>query len=191
MSFDAKQAQTDAALLAAFAQGDKGAAHDLTQRLLPLAYGQAMRMLQNSAQAEDVAQEAMLRLWKAAPNWEPGKARASTWLYQVVSNLCIDILRKAAPASIDEIAEPTDPVESASDRLQNLARANALKTAIGSLPERQAQAVSLRHLEGCSNPEIADIMDLKVEAVESLIARGKRRMVQLLSPRKAELGFTE
>lgn len=71
------------------------------------------------------------------------------------------------------------------------ARMRALSEALAALPERQAQAVALRHLEGLSNPEIARIMEIGVEAVESLTARGKRALAAILSGRKAELGYDD
>ena len=84
----------DAALLAAFARGDARAAKLLTARLGPRAYGVALRVLGHRADAEEVAQEAMLRLWRAAADWQPGAALPSTWLYRVVVNLCIDRQRQ-------------------------------------------------------------------------------------------------
>lgn len=180
----------DAALLAAYAGGDRGAAALLTSRLLPRVFAQAMRMLQDRAEAEDVAQEAMLRLWKQAPDWRAGEAKVSTWMYRVTANLCTDRLRKRRPTEpLDAVAEPADGRASVLSEMVEAERRAALTAALGDLPERQAQAVSLRHLEGLSNPEIGSIMDMSVEAVESLIARGKRGLVQRLAGRKADLGY--
>jgi RNA polymerase sigma factor (sigma-70 family) len=67
----------------------------------------------------------------------------------------------------------------------------ALQAALAALPDRQRQAVVLRHIEGLSNPEIAQIMDLGVEAVESLTARGKRALAAQLAGRRDELGYTD
>lgn len=182
----------DAALLVAYANGDPDAAQLLTQRLLPSVYGQAMRMLTDRAEAEDVAQEAMIRLWKIAPDWRQGEAQVSTWLYRVVANLCTDRLRKRrGNLGLDQVAEVSDGAPSAADELQRASRINALKDALAQLPERQAQAVALRHLEGLSNPEIAEIMDISVTSVESLTARGKRALAALLSNQKEALGFED
>jgi len=85
----------DEALLVAYANGDGQAAAFLTARLLPRVLGQATRILANSAEAEDVAQDAMMRLWKIAPDWRQGEAQVSTWLHRVVANLCTDRLRKS------------------------------------------------------------------------------------------------
>lgn len=179
----------DGALLVAFAAGNLSAARQLTIRLTPRAMGQAMRMLGNAADAEDVVQDAMMRLWKQAPEWRQGEAQVSTWLYRVVANLCTDRLRKKRGVGLDEVAEPLDPALSAPDQIQGQTRLAALRDALAQLPDRQAQAVSLRHLEGLGNPEIAQIMDISPRAVESLTARGKRALAALLAGRKDELGF--
>ena len=84
----------DAALLVAFANGDAGAAQLLAERLLPRTLAQAQRMLGDRAEAEDVAQEAMMRLWRIAGEWRQGEAQVSTWLYRVTANLCTDRLRR-------------------------------------------------------------------------------------------------
>jgi RNA polymerase sigma factor (sigma-70 family) len=184
--------QSDADLLAAFAAGDRGAAMVLTQRLTPRVMGQAYRMLGNRAEAEDVAQDAMMRLWKIAADWDPDRAQITTWLYRVVANLCTDRLRKSGRGvSLDAIEEPSDPRKSAAQDIQDTARSAALHSAMADLPDRQAQAVALRHLEELGNPQIATIMDTNVRTVESLIARGKRALIAKLSGRKDELGYDD
>ncbi|MCF2869964.1 sigma-70 family RNA polymerase sigma factor [Octadecabacter sp. G9-8] len=183
---------SDADLLAAFAAGDRSAAMTLTQRLTPRVMGQAFRMLGNRAEAEDVAQDAMMRLWKIAPDWDRDRAQVTTWLFRVVANLCTDRLRKSGRGvALDAIEEPSSDAPSAAQSLQDSARTLALRAALAELPERQARAVSLRHLEELGNPEIATIMDTNVRTVESLIARGKRALIARLSGRKAELGYED
>ena len=181
----------DEVLLIAYGNGDLDAARDLTARLTPRLLGQAMRMLQDRAGAEDVAQEAMLRLWHVAPDWRQGEAQVSTWAYRVVSNLCMDRLRQRRPIGLDQIAEPEDSAPSVTDRMQTSSRLRALSDALATMPDRQAQAVALRHLEELGNPEIAMIMEITVEAVESLTARGKRALAAILAGRKAELGYED
>ncbi|MDA9208363.1 sigma-70 family RNA polymerase sigma factor [Octadecabacter sp.] len=183
---------TDADLLSAFATGDRSAALELTQRLTPRVMGQAFRMLGNRAEAEDVAQEAMMRLWKIAPEWDAERALVTTWLYRVVANLCTDRLRKRGRGvALDAIEEPADETPSVVAGMQDTARISALRSALADLPDRQAQAVSLRHLEELGNPQIADIMDTNVRTVESLIARGKRALIAKLAGRKDELGYDD
>ncbi|WP_299691121.1 RNA polymerase sigma factor [uncultured Tateyamaria sp.] len=181
----------EAALLARYARGDAAAARALTTRLTPRAYGHAMRLLGDRAEAEDVAQEAMMRLWKIAPDWRTGEAKVTTWLYRVVANLCTDRLRRRprGPVALDDVAEPLDPAPGAEDRLLAQARRDALARALASLPERQRLAVMLRHFEGATNPEIAERLDVSVEAVESLTARGKRALAAALKGQATALGY--
>lgn len=192
LSSDADQIP-DSALLVAYANGDPAAARDLSARLLPRFMGQAVRMLQDRAEAEDVAQEAMMRLWKIAPDWRQGEAQVSTWLYRVVANLCTDRLRrrKRGGVGLDQIAEPADTAPGAAAVIQDETRLRALSDALAQLPDRQAQAVALRHLEGLSNPEIAAIMDISPRAVESLTARGKRALSAALADQREALGYDD
>lgn len=179
------------ALLTLFANGDDAAARVLTARLLPRVLGQAVRMLGERSEADDVAQEALLRLWKIAPQWRQGEAQVSTWLYRVTANLCTDRLRKRGRmAPLEAAPEPADETASVAEKMQSRSRAEALSAALAELPERQREAVVLRHIEGLGNSEIAGIMDISLEAVESLTARGKRALTAILSGRRDELGFS-
>ncbi|NOE25388.1 RNA polymerase sigma factor [Ruegeria sp. HKCCD6157] len=180
---------SDDALLRQFADGEAGAARILTDRLGPRCYSVALRMLGNRAEAEDVTQDAMMRLWQMAPNWVSGQAKVSTWLYRVTLNLCVDIRRKKTPDRLLDVPEPEDGKASVVDRMQDEARKDALQSALAELPERQRQAVVLRHIEELPNPEIAGIMGISVEAVESLTARGKRSLTAILAGRREELGY--
>ena len=189
MALDALSDVSDEALLVLYANGDPWAARALTLRLTPRVLGFAARMLSDRTEAEDVAQEAMLRLWRMAPDWQQGEARVATWLYRVASNLCLDRLRRSRPRGLDEVAEPEDATPGVVARLIEADRALALDEALAALPDRQRQAVVLRHIEGLTNPEIAAVMDIGVEAVESLVARGKKGLAALLSGRRAELGY--
>lgn len=189
MPLDQNSDISDDALLLLYANGDEAAARILTIRLAPRAYAQAFRMLGNAAEAEDVAQEAMMRVWKIAPEWRTGEAKVTTWLYRVTANLSTDRLRQRRGTSLDSIDEPIDPSPSADDVMQNTARNDALQAALMDLPDRQRQAVILRHIEEMPNPEIAEIMEISVEAVESLTSRGKRALAKILKGQKSALGF--
>lgn len=191
MAFDDPDAIPDDALLVLYANGDGAAARVLTARLAPRVLAQAARMLGDRAEAEDVAQEAMLRLWRVAPEWRQGEAKVTTWLYRVTANLCTDRLRRrrGGMADLDTIPEPVDPAMGADEAIQTRARMDALQEALNQLPDRQRQAVVLRHIEGLGNPEIAAILDISTEAVESLTARGKRALARLLAERREDLGY--
>ena len=191
LSADPNAAPSDDALLVLFANGDKRAAQDLTERLVPRVFSVALRVLGDRSEAEDVAQDAMMRLWRMAPEWQPGKAKVSTWLYRVTMNLCLDIKRRqrARTVPLDKVPELADEALNAMDHLQHKARADALQQALMTLPDRQRQAAVLRHIEDISNPEIAEIMDISTEAVESLTARGKRALSSALVGRRKELGY--
>lgn len=190
MPFDAA-GLSDEALLAAYGRGEARAARVLTDRLLPGVWRTARRLLGDEAEAEDVAQEAMLRLWRIAPDWRAGEAKVSTWLYRVAVNLCTDRLRRRRGVALDAVPEPEDGAPGAAAGLMEADRMAALDAALMALPERQRQAVVLRHLEGLANPEIAEIMALGVEAVESLTARGKRNLTAALAGRRDDLGYDD
>ncbi|MEH7829014.1 RNA polymerase sigma factor [Gemmobacter denitrificans] len=182
----------DAALLARYATGDRMAARALTLRFTPRVLGYAARLLGDRAEAEDVAQEAMLRLWRIAPDWRSGEAQVATWLYRVVTNLVTDRarMRRRRPAtSLEDAPEIGDGQPGAEMRLMAADRLAALDAALACLPDRQRQAVVLRHIEGLANPEIAEILGIGVEAVESLTARGKRALAAALAGRRADLGY--
>lgn len=133
----------------------------------------ATRMLGDVAEAEDVTQETFLRAWKALPGWEP-RAKFSTWLHRVALNLCYDRLRKRRELTMDELPERSDPGLTPAEALEQKQSVRAVEAAIGALPERQAAALTLCALQGHSQAEAAEIMDVSVEALESLLARARR-----------------
>ncbi len=178
------------ALLARVAKGDGQAAALLTDMIAPRVLRYAARMLGNRDEAEDVTQEAMLRLWRMAPDWEAGNAQPSTWVYRVAANLCTDRLRRRRPMA-PELPDVADEALTQDARMMQQARARALEAGLMQLPDRQREAVILRHLEGLSNPEIAAIMMVGVEAVESLTARGKRKLAAILAGEREALGYED
>ncbi len=162
----------------------------MSDQLLPGAMRQAYRMLGDQAEAEDVAQDAMLRLWKQATDWRAGEARVSTWLYRVVHNLCIDRIRKRRPqVPVEDAPEPVDPDPSVLDRMAQTEQSKAVAAAIAELPERQRQALILRHFEGMSNPAIGEALECSVEAVESLLARARRALAKKMQEEREAFGY--
>lgn len=195
MASDALGELSDDALMVLYANGNRQAALALTRRITPRVLAYAVRMLGGDrAEAEDVTQETMLRLWRVAPEWRPGEAKVTTWAYRVATNLCTDRLRRRRrrdPLWLDDAPDVPAGGPGPAQALLQLDRQAALAAALAALPDRQRQAVVLRHIEGLSNPEIAAVMDIGVEAVESLTARGKRALTALLCGRKAELGYED
>lgn len=184
----------DERLLMLYARGDADAARLLMHRLLPRVLAYAARLLSDRAEAEDVAQEVMLRLWKVATDWRSGEAQVATWVYRVTTNLCTDRLRsrtrrRALP--LDNAPDVADAAPAAPAHLMETDRMTALQDALNLLPDRQRQAVVLRHIEGLTNPQIAEVMDIGVEAVESLTARGKRGLAALLAGQRDALGYDD
>lgn len=181
-------------LLARYAAGDRMAARVLVLRLSPRLLSYVSRLLRDRAEAEDVVQETLLRLWRIAPDWRAGEARVTTWLYRVATNLVTDRQRarqRRRVAALEDAPEPVDAAPGVVAQLMEADRMAALEAALACLPDRQRQAVVLRHLEGLSNPEIATILEIGVEAVESLTARGKRALAAALAGSRAELGYED
>ena len=184
---DAQNACDDAQLLQRYAAGEAQAAEHLTRRTAPIVFRHAVRMLANQADAEDVTQDVMIKLWKAAARFDTKNAKLTTWLYRVTANLCIDHLRKRQNHS-DEMSQIPDESPSVISQMQSQARANALQMGLMSLPERQRQAVILRHIEDLSQSQIAHIMETSEEAVESLLSRAKKGLKKALYQKQQELG---
>ena len=191
MALDDSRRTADAELLAAYAAGDRAAARVLVTEYGPLAHRLAVRLMGAGAEAEDVAQEAMLRLWRAAPTWRAGEALISTWLYRVTANLCTDRRRRKRAQTWPEGFDPADERPSPEARLQAAARSERLQAAIARLPDRQRIAMVLRHFEERGNAEIADVLEISVEAVESLLSRGKRALKAALAAEAATLGYED
>ena len=161
-------------------RGDQRAIRTLVERKAPRVFALAGRMLGDLAEAEDVVQEAFLRTWRFAPNWRPGAARFDTWLHRVALNLCYDRLRRR----VSTVELPTDQLDPgpAPDRgLHARDVGRRVDAALQGLSTRQREAIILCHYQELSNIEAADIMEISVEALESLLARGRRALRQALA----------
>ena len=171
----------DEELLARVADGDPASVRALVARKLPRLLSLAGRMLGDASAAEDVAQEAFLRVWKQAPRWRPGAARFDTWLYRVALNLCYDRLRRRRELSY---AEPPDRADEAPGPERGLEAADTgrrVSAALQALPDRQREAIVLCHYQELGNIEAAASMGVSVEALESLLGRGRRTMRVVLA----------
>lgn len=166
----------DAGLVFAIGRGDQKAARTLADRHLARIVALARRMLNDGAEAEDVAQDVFLRVWRTAHKWRPGRARFETWMHRVAMNLCFDRLRRKREMVTDAPPDQPDPAASAFDVLHAETIADAVNTALAALPERQRAAITLCHYQDLTNIAAADVLDISVEALESLLARGRRAL---------------
>ena len=176
---DSDEAHSDEALMARVALGDAAAYRLLTRRHVPAMLGLARRILGNTADAEDVAQEAMLRVWTHAPRWQP-LALFRTWLTRVVVNLCLDRKRRAPWVALEAAGEIVDPALGPGERIEHGQRDRLVAAAIGELPARQRTAIVLTYGDGMSNAQVAEILDTTVSAVETLLVRGKQNLRRAL-----------
>ncbi len=170
----------DAWLMHAAGRGDQQAYAELVQRHLPPVYRIGLRLLGDRDEAEDAAQESLVRLWQCAPNWRPLGGGLSAWLHRVTTNVCLDRLRARrlfAPGALSHLPdESRDAV--------HMIRAGELERLLGAclqrLPDGQRAALVLTYYEELSNGAAARAMNLKLKAFESLLARARRRMSQEL-----------
>jgi len=170
----------DEQLLALIAEGDKQAFSQMMKRYLPAVINFSMRYFPQRSDAEDIAQETFTRLWCKAPVWQDKGISVKAWLFRVAYNQSIDQLRKQKPeylADYDEnIIDEAAFIESMMDIDVNLA---IQKLALDTLPERQRTAISLCAIRGFSNSEAAIVMGTSVDALESLMARGRRKLKKI------------
>jgi RNA polymerase sigma-70 factor (ECF subfamily) len=179
----------DAELLERSAHGDRRAFDEIVTRYGPLALRIAARIAPDLASAEDIAQEAMVRVWRRAAEFDVGRARFTTWLYRIVVNLCIDLDRRRKPVPLPENLDPVDPAPLAEEAVELEERRAALAGAIGDLPAGQRAALTLVYEEGLSGAEAAQALGITAKAVERLLARARAhlRARLLASAKQAEV----
>jgi RNA polymerase sigma-70 factor (ECF subfamily) len=170
---------SDEALMARVARGDERAFQLLARRHVPAMLGIARRILGNAAEAEDVAQEALMRVWTHAPRWQP-LALFRTWLTRVVVNLCLDRKRRAPWVELEAAGDIVDPSPGATEKVETEERERMVAAAIDRLPARQRSAIMLTYGEGMSNAKVAEILETSVSAVETLLVRGKQNLRRAL-----------
>jgi RNA polymerase sigma-70 factor, ECF subfamily len=140
------------------------------------------RMSQNADDADELSQEAFLRVWQHAKRWEPGRVQFNTWLFRIGHNLAIDRFRKHRESSLDDVPEASDDSDDPRRALSRSETEARLRSAIAALPERQRTALVLCHFQGHSYQQAAQVLDVSLEALESLISRARRALKQQLRP---------
>ncbi len=172
----------DADLVRSAGAGDAQAASALVRRHLPRMVALGRRMLNDAAEAEDVAQEVFLRVWREAPRWKPGAAKFETWMHRVALNLCYDRLRRRREKSDPDAGlYVADGAASAGDAWLARQRVAKVGAALAQLPERQRSAIELVHFQELTNIAAAETLEISVEALESLLARGRRALKAALA----------
>lgn len=181
-------ALTDDDLLFRMQNDDETAFQMLVERHIDRAHGLALRILKNSADAEDVTQDVFVKTWTNRMAWQPGRARFSTWLYRVIVNRCIDLRRAPVNEDLDSVPEPADGATSAEDLIQQSQVHLQVEKAIARLPTQQRAAIVLSYYEEMSNAQVAEIMGTTIDAIESLLKRGRQKLREYLRHSSRDLG---
>lgn len=163
----------DETLVLAVAGGDQRALRVLMNRHMARSIRLAARLVGNTADADEIGQEAFVRVWRHAARFDAGRARFSTWLYQILTNLALDRRRKRSHDSLDEIGDLAEDCPAAEEMLLNQERRRLAAAAVASLPDRQRAAVVLFHLEDVSVRDGAAILGVSEKSFESLLSRGR------------------
>jgi len=170
---------SDEDLMLQAAQGDMDAFEQLVQRHQRAALNIAHRFLGRSAQAEDIAQEAFLKILAGASRYRP-TARFRTYLYNVIWHLCVDAYRRRSPVALDALAPLQDAAEGPDELVLRRERAERVRQGVDELPPRQRMALVLKHFEGMSYQDIAEVMDCSPSAVDALLSRARAALRKAL-----------
>ncbi|KTC43380.1 RNA polymerase subunit sigma [Pseudomonas fluorescens ABAC62] len=173
-----KDTDPDVELLARIGNNEPAAVNEMVARKLPRLLALAGRLLGDADEARDVAQESFLRIWRHAAGWRSGEARFDTWLHRVALNLCHDRLRrrKERPLDDDDVRELADSAPCADEQLETAQNSARMAAALAALPERQREAIVLQYYQELSNIDAAALMNISVEALESLLSRARRQL---------------
>lgn len=166
---------SDEALVRRIQRGDHRAFATLVRRHTNMFFAAAYRMCGNRSNAEEIVQEAFLKLWQKPAAWDPAKGtKFTTWFYRVIMNISIDRHRRekkyTGSAALDFIP---DSAPRADEEIQKNEKEIIVEKAIAALPDRQKAALNLCYYEGLSNKEAADTLGIGIKALESLLMRAK------------------
>lgn len=177
---------TDEVLMGWASRGDRAAYRALVDRHVNRMVGIAQRMVGSRADAEDLVQETFINIWTHAPQWQPDRARFTTWAYRILMNRCIDFRRRPIGDPLEVVEEREDPSPDVIDVLHRRRLAQDVARAIADLPANQRAAISLCYYDEMSNGEAADVLSVSIGAIESLLVRARRRLREVLQPHLCE-----
>lgn len=174
----------DESLIRHIQQGNHEAFVELVERHSKRFYSISYRLLFCKNDAEDIVQQAFLKLWERRLLWNQYRgAKFTTWFYRVVANLCLDYNRKKRPMTLSENMEIADWEDGQEIFLDDKRKQALLDRFIQELPEKQQLALTICFYEGLSNKEAAEIIGIKLKAVQSLIMRAKKTLKEKLDHR--------
>lgn len=185
------QDKRDEELLVLVGGGDRQAYRILVERHGRRVLAMARRMTGNLAEAEDVSQDAFLRVWQRAGAWRDQGAQFSTWLYRVVMNLCLDRRRRKPMSPLEAAGDPADERPNAESTVAAGERSRQVEAALAKLPDRQRAALVLSYYESLSNVAAAAVLEISVAALESLLVRARRALRAELETRGVITAETE
>lgn len=180
---ETQAADGDDAAMARIAGRDALAFSRVVEAHVGMLHRVAYRMLGDAAEAEDVAQEALLRLWASAERWLPGQAGIAAWLTRVAVNLCLDRLRRRRFSSDAEAPDRPDGAALADEAMADEQLRAAALAALGDVSERHRAAIVLTYYEELPNAAAAEVMEMKLKAFESLLLRARLAMRERLAAR--------
>ena len=172
-------ADPDEELVRRIGAGDPAAVQTLVARKLPRILALAVRMLGDAAEAEDVAQETFVRIWRHASGWRRGNARFDSWIHRVTLNLCYDRLRRRREWVTDDVPDMVDPAALPDAHRQE--DALRVEQALQGIAPRQREAIILVYYQEMSNIEAAATLEISVDALESLLSRGRRSLQTIMA----------
>ena len=176
------ESSPDELLMARVREGDRDAFRAIVTRHIDRIVGLARRVV-GAAEADEIAQDVFLKLWARKDQWNPAIGSFNTWLYRVALNRCIDYTRRKTAVPFDGTHDLPDDSKGPLEIYEANETASRLRKALSLLTLRQRIAITLYYHHDLTAVEVAVIMKLKVNAVESLLKRGRQRLRQLIEDR--------
>ncbi len=172
----------DVVLMQRIVNKDKSAFDELLDIHMENVFRFCYGLIKNKEMAEDITQEVFLKLWRNPSSWKP-IGRIKSWLLRVAHNVSIDELRKIKKhTDIDSVAYNLEDYQNLpDDMVQKLFVEEIVRDAVLKLPDRQRTAVMLSYYSDCSNKEASNTMKVSVDAFESLLSRGRKKLKDTLA----------